>query len=100
MFTLRNKGANQIYEFYSGFCMGIIFLSKPIIATKKYFLVCPVCNNPNKELTLKEVQNSIGEGIIKGSTKTNNSSGNNVCPNCGNFIKNNYLFCKSCGAKL
>ena len=93
-----NKSIHQIYEFYEGPCIGFIFLSKPLIASKRYYLICQICNNPTKELTVQQVQNSRGNGVI--NDEINQIEVSNFCKNCGAAIKKNFIFCKHCGTRL
>jgi len=93
-----NKSIHQIYEFYKGPCIGFIFLNKPLIASKKYYLVCQICNNPSKELTVEQVQSSRGTGTINNEISQTESF--EFCKHCGVSIKQNYVFCKKCGARL
>jgi predicted RNA-binding Zn-ribbon protein involved in translation (DUF1610 family) len=93
-----NNTYHQLYEFYTGFCFGFIFLSKPLIANKKYFFVCPVCGNTTKEIPAENIKLFYDSG----STETQDfvKTQNHYCNNCGKKIYSNYIFCKNCGAKL
>jgi len=51
-----NKTKHQIHEVYYGPQVGIIFLKKPLLSLKKYYLVCPICSNATKELTKEQVK--------------------------------------------
>ena len=49
-----NETEHQIYE-VPGFGVGLIFMKKPLLATKKYYFVCPTCNNATKQITKEQV---------------------------------------------
>ena len=44
----------RIYE-VPGIGFGLIFLKKPLLATKKYYFICPICNNITKQITKEQV---------------------------------------------
>lgn len=52
----KNKTKHQIYEAYRGPQIGFIFLKKPLLSLKKYYLVCPTCGNATKEITKEQVK--------------------------------------------
>lgn len=37
-----------------GVQFGIVFMKKPIVGMKKYFLQCPICDNLSKEITREQ----------------------------------------------
>lgn len=50
-----NKTKHQIHEVYYGPQVGFVFLKKPLLSLKKYFLMCPICNNATKQITKAQV---------------------------------------------
>lgn len=46
----NNFSEHEVYE-APQFGVGILFMKKPLLAIKKYYLVCPTCHNPAKELS-------------------------------------------------
>lgn len=36
--------------------IGLIFFKKPLLALKKYYLVCPKCHNATKEINKEQVK--------------------------------------------
>lgn len=40
---------------------GLIFLKKPILGARKYFLACPICGNLTKEITKEQALALKGE---------------------------------------
>ena len=51
-----NEAEHQVYEDYYGPQIGIIFMKKPLISKKRYFLVCPICGNVNKQISKEQVK--------------------------------------------
>ena len=52
----NNEAENQVYEEYYGPRIGLIFLKKPLLSLRRYFLVCPICHTPAKEITKEQMQ--------------------------------------------
>ncbi|HED38014.1 MAG TPA: hypothetical protein ENI76_07205 [Ignavibacteria bacterium] len=50
-----NETEHHICE-VPGFGVGLIFMKKPILATKKYYFVCPICNSATKQITKEQVK--------------------------------------------
>lgn len=50
----RNTTDHVVYVHPYGPQVGLIFLSKPLLSLKKYFLACPVCSHLAKELTKEQ----------------------------------------------
>lgn len=50
----HNTTGHVVCAFPDGVCVGLPFLRKPWWSLKKFFLICPVCHNPTKQLTKSE----------------------------------------------
>jgi hypothetical protein len=51
-----NTTDHVVYVHPYGPAVGFIFLSKPLLSMKQYFLACPVCSHLTKQLTKEQAQ--------------------------------------------
>lgn len=52
----NNRTQHRIHEAYYGPQIGLIFLKKPLLSLKKYYLICPICRNATKEISKEQVK--------------------------------------------
>lgn len=50
----NNTSGHVVYVAPHGPQLGLIFLRKPLVGLRKYFLVCPVCGQSSQELTKEQ----------------------------------------------
>lgn len=55
-----NTGNHFVYVLPKGHQLGLIFLKKPLIGRRQYFLVCPTCAYLARELTKQQAQSMMG----------------------------------------
>ena len=51
----NNDVEHEIFEEPYGFCVGIVFLKRPLLSLRRYWFVCPICKNGTKQLTKEQV---------------------------------------------
>jgi hypothetical protein len=51
-----NNTPHFVYVAPYGPQLGFIFLSKPFVGMRKYFLACPTCQNLTREITKQQCQ--------------------------------------------
>ena len=51
-----NDSEHAIHEAPYGVCIGVVFAKKPLLSLKKYYFVCPICNNGTKEISKEQVK--------------------------------------------
>ena len=49
-----NTAEHFVYVAPKGIQLGVIFMKKPLLGMKKYFLACPVCGYLPKEITKEQ----------------------------------------------
>lgn len=50
-----NDSEHSICVEYYGPSMGLIFMSKPLLSMKRYWLVCPICKQGNQEISREQI---------------------------------------------
>ena len=51
-----NMTEHVVYVHPHGPQVGLIFLSRPLLTMKQYFLACPICSHLAKQLTKEQAQ--------------------------------------------
>jgi hypothetical protein len=51
-----NTTDHFVYVAPHGIQVGLIFMSKPVLGMRKYFLACPTCDHLTRELTKEQAQ--------------------------------------------
>ena len=51
-----NTGEHFVYVMPKGLQFGFVFLKKPLVGKRQYFLACPTCGFMSKELSKKQAQ--------------------------------------------
>jgi len=51
-----NDSEHVICVEYYGPSVGLIFLSKPLLSMKRYWLVCPICKQGDQEISKDQVE--------------------------------------------
>lgn len=50
----HNMSQHVVYVVPTGPSLGLIFLKKPLLGRRNYFLTCPVCGTTNQELSKEQ----------------------------------------------
>ncbi len=51
-----NESEHSICVEYYGPSVGLIFMSKPLLSMKRYWLVCSICKQGNQEISKEQVE--------------------------------------------
>ncbi len=51
-----NTTEHVVYVHPHGPVVGLIFMKKPLLSMKQYFLACPICSHLTKELTKQQAE--------------------------------------------
>ena len=49
-----NTSEHRVYIIPHGPQLGLVFLSKPLLGLRKYYLTCPVCGGLTREITKEQ----------------------------------------------
>jgi Zn finger protein HypA/HybF involved in hydrogenase expression len=58
----NNTSEHYVYVHPYGPQLGLIFLKKPLLTKKQYFLACPICRNLTVELTEQQAMSLKEQG--------------------------------------